>query len=392
LKELLAYGSSEVTKSQICFVTAAEITVKAFLVNHLKTLSTQYEISVVTNTNNLDLLKPFGLRLNVMPIRIERSISPTRDVVALLRLYRLFRKYRFEAVHSVTPKAGLLTMMAAFLAGVPLRIHTFTGQIWATRTGVLRLLLKTADRLTALCATHVLVDSHSQRTFLIGEGVIGASKSRVIADGSICGVDTARFRPRPDSRELFRNRLRMSESGVLFLYLGRLTIDKGLLDFAHAFNQISAINEGSHILLVGPDEENLRTRILEICKGCKGRVHFEGLTNTPEEFMAAADVFCLPSYREGFGMAIIEAASAGVPAIGTKIYGVTDAVEEGTTGWLYPPGDTHMLMLQMLKMIKNPGERKIMGERARERVIRRFTQEKITSSFVDFYKLLLPPG
>jgi glycosyltransferase involved in cell wall biosynthesis len=107
--------------------------------------------------------------------------------------------------------------------------------------------------------------------------------------------------------------------------------------------------------------------------------------------MAAADVFCLPSYREGFGMAIIEAASAGVPAIGTDIYGVTDAIKEGVTGWLYPPRDIDMLVLQMLKMIENPTERKAMGEKARERVIRLFSQEKITSAFVGYYESLLPP-
>jgi glycosyltransferase involved in cell wall biosynthesis len=378
-------------KSSICFVTAVRITVEVFLVGHLRALDPLYEITIITDTNDSDFLKPFGLSLNVLPLTIRRRISPIRDVVALIKLYRWFRKYRYDAVHSVTPKAGLLTMIAAFLADVPLRIHTFTGQVWATRTGAVRLLLKTTDRLTALCATHILVDSHSQREFLIGERVIEASKSRVIADGSICGVDTAHFCPRPDSRRVLRDKLGVPESGVLFLYLGRLTIDKGLLDLAHAFEKISTVHEGSHMLLVGPDEENVKEKILEICKRCEGRVHFEDFTDMPEEFMAAADVFCLPSYREGFGMAIIEAASAGVPAIGTDIYGVTDAIEEGVTGWLYPPRDIDMLVLQMLKMIENPTERKAMGEKARERVIRLFSQEKITSAFVGYYESLLPP-
>ncbi len=379
-------------RRQICIVTAAEITVKAFLVDHLKALSKQYEISVVTNTNNVDFLKPFGLRVNIVPVFIERAISPMRDIRALLRLVFLFRKHRFEAVHSVTPKAGLLSMVAAFLVRIPLRIHTFTGQFWVNHKGIARWCLKTADKTIAYCATHVLVDSHSQRNFLIKEEVVSESKSYVIANGSICGVDTKRFAPSLEGRKKVREELSFAESDIVFLFLGRLTVDKGLLDLAHAFKEISSAHEGSHILLVGPDEENVKERILEICKGCERRVHFKDFTDSPEEFMAAADVFCLPSYREGFGMAIIEAASAGVPAIGTDIYGITDAIEEGVTGLLYPPRDVHMFVSQMLKMIENPTERRTMGEKARERVIRLFSQEKVTSAFVGFYKSVLPQG
>jgi glycosyltransferase involved in cell wall biosynthesis len=379
-------------KPKICFITAAEITVKAFLMNHLKALSTQYDISVVTNTNNSDFLKPFGLHLNIKPLHIERAISPIRDVNALFRLIVLFRKYRYRAVHSVTPKAGLLSMLAAFLVRIPVRIHTFTGQVWANRRGVARWCFKIADRVIAGCATHILVDSFSQRDFLIKEKVVSESKSYVIANGSVCGVDTKRFVPNPEGRRKLRERFSLAESDVVFLFLGRLTVDKGLFDLTYAFEKISSVHEGSHVFLVGPDEENMKEKILETCKECKGRVHFEDFTNIPEEFMAAADVFCLPSYREGFGMAIIEAASAGVPAIGTDIYGVTDAIEKGVTGLLYPPGDAHMLAQEMLKMIENPTGRKAMGEKARERVIRLFSQEKVTSSFIAFYESLLPPG
>lgn len=379
-------------KPKICFITAAEITVKVFLVNHLKALSMQYDISVVTNTNNADFLKTVGLHLNIIPLRIERAISPIRDLNALFRLIVLFRKCRFEAVHSVTPKAGLLSMLAAFFVLIPVRIHTFTGQVWANRKDVVRWCFKIADRVLACCATHILVDSLSQREFLIKEKVVSESKSYVIANGSICGVDTKRFAPNSEGRKKLRERFSLLESDIVFLFLGRLTVDKGLLDLAHAFAKVSAIREESHIILVGPDEENMKEKILAICRGCEARVHFEGLTNTPEEFMAGADVFCLPSYREGFGMAIIEAASAGMPAIGTDIYGVTDAIEKGVTGLLYPPGDAHMLAQAMLQMIENPTGRNAMGEQARERVIRLFSQEKVTSSLVAFYESLLPPG
>jgi glycosyltransferase involved in cell wall biosynthesis len=376
-------------KKKICFVTAAEITVKVFLVNHLKALSTQYNITVVTNTNNGDFLKIFGLHLNLIPLSIERAISPICDMFALFRLIVLFRKYRFEAVHSVTPKAGLLSMLASFLVRVPVRIHTFTGQVWITRKGLMGWCLKTADQIIAYCATHILVDSGSQRDFLISNKIVSKPKSQIIANGSVCGVDTDRFSPDPKGRNELRNKFSIKESDILFLYLGRLTYDKGLLDLGRAFEKVVNINKEAHLVIVGPDEENMKTKILEQCSNSSGRIYFESYTDRPEIFMAAADVFCLPSYREGFGMTIIEAGSVGIPSIGTRIYGITDAIEEGSTGYLYSPHNIDELASKMLMMIEKPDMRKQMGMQARERVKKCYSKEIVTTAFVDFYDALL---
>ncbi|MHB8089973.1 MAG: glycosyltransferase family 4 protein [Anaerolineaceae bacterium] len=375
-------------KKKICFITAAEITVKVFLVNHLKALSTQYDVSVVTNTNNSDFLKPSGLHLNVIPLFIERTISPIRDINALFRLIFLFRKCRFEAVHSVTPKAGLLSMLAAFFVRIPVRIHTFTGQVWATRSGAMRCLLLGADRLITFCATHILVDSCSQRDFLIKENVVSESKSHIIANGSVCGVDTQRFAPNYEVRKSLRKMFLIDEFDVVFLFLGRLAFDKGLLDLTQAFVKVSGIHKNVQLIIVGPDEDNMKQRILVRCESCSDKVHFDAYTDKPETFMAAADVFCLPSYREGFGMTIIEAGSVGIPSIGTRIYGITDAIEEGATGFLYTPRDVNELTEKMLRMIEEPDMRKEMGIRARERVIRLYSKEIVTSAFVEFYDLI----
>ena len=376
-------------KKKICFVTAAEITVRVFLVDHLRALSMQYDISIVTNTNNSDLLKPFGLYLNIIPLCIERAISPIRDMNAFLGLIFLFRRYRFEAVHSVTPKAGLLSMFAAFFARVPVRVHTFTGQVWVNRKGIMRWCLKTADRVIACCATHILVDSDSQRDFLIKEKVISESKSHVIANGSICGVDTRRFIPDLEARRRTRERLSIQESEVVFLYVGRLTHDKGLLDLAQAFVKVADIQNNVHLILVGPDEENVKDSIIECCSRFSNRVHFETYTDKPERMMAVADVFCLPSYREGFGMTIIEAGSVGIPSIGTRIYGIKDAIEEGRTGFLYTPHNVDELAAMMLIMIEKPDMRNQMGAQSRERVEKYYSKELVTSAFVDFYNALL---
>lgn len=375
----------------ICFVVASEMTAKSFLISHLRVLTGIYEVSVVANTSDRNFLKPYELNVTVIPIRIERKISLYHDVRAVVSLWFLFRKERYDAVHSLTPKAGLLAMTAAFLAGIPFRIHTFTGQMWANMAGIGRYFFKTLDRLIAFNATHVLVDSHSQRDFIVLEGIVSDKKAKVLADGSICGVNVERFKPDPEIREIVRRELDIYASGTVFLYVGRLAEDKGLLDLVAAFTRAREKKPTTYLLLVGPDEEGMKERIIRLCESRIEGIRFVDYTTTPERFMAAADVFCLPSYREGFGMAVIEAASVGIPAIATRIYGVTDAVEEDVTGFLYEPHDVRELTEKMLVMIDNPELRFEMGKKARERVSRLYSSERVTSAFLDFYQSVLPP-
>lgn len=342
-------------------------------------------MTVVTNTQDLHFLKDVGIEVNVIAVAIERKISPLKDLAAVFTLYRLFRRQKFDAVHSIMPKAGLLSMTASFCAGVPVRMHTFTGQVWATRKGFGRWFLKQLDKLLAGTATHILVDSHSQRDFIIREGVVPRGKSSVVANGSICGVDTERFSPNEREKALIRERFAVREGETLFLFLGRLTLDKGLLDLAKAFVRLCDVKNQVHLLIAGPDEEDVKSRMLEVCKGCGDKIHFESFTSVPEHYMAAADVFCLPSYREGFGQVVVEAASSGIPSIGTRIYGMIDAIEDGVTGFLYPPGDTVALMSFMLKMCENIELREMMGKNARKRAINLFDRRVVTAAFLQYY-------
>ena len=375
---------------KICFVAAIELSIRVFMVGHLKRLSNEYSITVAVNTDNTGFLKPYGLDVKVFPVRILRRPAPASDVLALLRLYRFFRREGFDAVHSITPKAGLLSMFAAYLAGVPVRVHTFTGQVWATAKGAKRWFLKSMDKLIARCATHVLADSRSQLDFIIREGVVWGEKASVIGNGSICGVDSERFRPDPETRKMVREQLSIPEDSILFLFLGRLTFDKGLLDLAGAFAKVCRSAENIHLLVAGPDEEGMKEKMLSLCSEQPDRIHFYDFTDAPERFMAAADVFCMPSYREGFGIVVIEAGAAGVSSIGTRIYGVVDAIEDNVTGYLYGPGNVEELAEKMLKMIDEPSRRTEMGGRARERAIGLFSKEIVADAFLSFYRSL--PG
>jgi glycosyltransferase involved in cell wall biosynthesis len=369
----------------VCLVVSSPITVKAFLTDHIDALSEHYQVCLVLNIAKGDSIPGLNAKVEVVAAPIVRNISVLRDLHALLFLVSLFSRRKFDAVHSITPKAGLLAALSGTIARIPVRIHTFTGQVWVTRAVLARFVLKTLDKALARMATHVLMDSPSQRDFLVREGVVSEKKSRVLANGSICGVDTFRFRPDPESRNRIRQRLGIAEDDVVFLYVGRLKIDKGVMDLAQSFTRLAMDYGKTWLLIVGPDEEGLQPRIQEICSSVANRLRLVDLTTAPQEYMAAADVLCLPSYREGFGSVIIEAASVGIPAVASNIYGITDAIEASVTGLLHVAGDVADLQSKMKQMMDNQESRTRMGTNARLRAGQSFSRELVTSALLGFY-------
>lgn len=380
-------SGSALRLARVCFVVASPMTARAFLSGHIAALGERYAVELAVDADNVAELGEIPSHARIVPMPIRRKVAPLADLAALAKLYLLFRRERYSAVGSVTPKAGMLAMLAAAMAGVPLRTHIFTGQVWATRTGWNRWLLKAADRLIARLATHVLADSPSQRDFVVAEGIAAAHKIRVLGDGSICGADGERFRPDVERRTAVRGAHRIPEEAVVFLFLGRLNRDKGVLDLAEAFVVLD--DPAAWLLVVGPDEAALRGEMERRLGAALARTRFVGYTERPEDFMAAADVFCLPSYREGFGMVIIEAAAAGIPSIGSRIYGITDAIEENVTGLLCRAGDAGELAGLMAMLARDAERRRAMGEAARARALRLFSREALTRAWVDFYRQLL---
>jgi glycosyltransferase involved in cell wall biosynthesis len=364
----------------LAYVVASEMTLKAFLLDHIRGARERFEVKAIANAK-----AGADIGIEVLQVGIERQISVLADLRALFTLVGVFRREKFDVVHSVTPKAGLLAALAGAVTGVPVRIHTFTGQVWATRRGAMRLLLKRLDRLTASLATHVLADSASQRDFMIAEGVVAADKVSVLGQGSVNGVDAQRFHPDEGTRAAVRAEHGVPAGAPLFLYLGRLSRDKGLLDLAQAF----AAQESGWLLLVGPDEEGLAPQIRAAAGAAAGRLRLAGYTDQPERYMAAADVFVLPSYREGFGSVVLEAAAAGVPAIANRIYGLTDAVVEGETGLLVPPRDVPALARAMRELALDSSRRQALGRAARERALRDFRPADLTRALLAYYDAAL---
>src|SRR5262245_56173557 len=298
-------------KPHALVVAASEMTVRAFMGPQLRAMQEHYDVTVVVNSRATDLLRDLGVGGTMEYIPLRRAISIPADLRASLTLTRLMRRQRFDLVHSMTPKAGLLAMLAARVSQIPVRIHTFTGQVWATRTNMSRAILKLADRTIARCATFTLADSPSQRAFLIREEIAAPDRIAVLGKGSVCGVDVERFRPDPIRRRRIREELRIPEASVVILFVGRLTGDKGVLDVVKAFATPAACPERAsasrwaehtdlHAVVVGPDEQGLRPAMTRSCSSHSERLHFLDYTNRPEEIIAASDVLCLPSYREGF--------------------------------------------------------------------------------------------
>ena len=371
-------------KRKICFITAAPATIDAFLQQHIVTLAEEHEVTVVTDLSGKKLALPDNIAQK--DISIPRQISILSDLKALFRLISFISGAGFDAVISVTPKAGLLSMLSAFLCRVPLRLHWFTGQVWATRKGFMRKLLKACDLITAGSASHILADSESQRQFMLAEGIACASKLKIIHKGSISGVDLSRFAVNQEARADVRSSLGISDKTLLFLFLGRLNRDKGVPELVEAFSSLAEELPNIRLAIVGPDEQNLMPELEILAKQHLSKIYFRGFTDKPENFIAAADVFVLPSHREGFGTSVIEAAAMGVPCIGSRIYGLEDAIDHGVTGVLFPCGQVDDLKKLMQEMALSDADRLQMGEAAKQRVEEDFDAVVITREFINYLR------
>ncbi len=382
-------GESEARRRHICVVATVPFAIRMFMRPHIASLGSSCDVTIVTSGNSGELTGLFGGNVRVVPVEIARKIALGKDLRALFELWRIFRRENFDVVHSIMPKAGTLAMLAARVAGVRIRLHTFTGQVWGTQTGPKALLLKTLDRLLASNATHLLADSHSQRRFLIANAITRPSAIEVLADGSIVGVDVERFAFNDAARRRIRSASGIPEDGVVFMYLGRLNRDKGVIDLMHAFAEIAVQDERPHLFIVGPDEDRIEERISQLTQRFPSRVHRAGYTLLPEEYLSCADVLCLPSYREGFPNVPLQAAAAGIPTLGSCICGITDAVEDGVTGVLHAPGSIAEIARGMTRLASDVSLRQRLGKAARRRVVAAFSETRLTAAFADYYRRIL---
>ena len=380
-------------KRKIAIITSSEITITSFLIGYINSLSDFYSVTLILNIKDSKKIKNLfkDKDIKLINLKILRGIDYLQDIKSLLSLIKIFFQSKYDVIFSITPKAGFLSMMAGFICRVKFRLHYFTGQVWVTRKGFQRLFLRNIDRLMGFMATHVLTECNSQKKFLEDEKIIKKGRLKVLANGSICGVDTSQFKPDSNLKKKVRNNLGIPEDSILLLFLGRLNRDKGILDLAEVLNNLNnkpGYEEKIHLLIIGPDEEKIRQQVQIICKKYIENIHFIDFTDEPEKFMAAADIFCLPSYREGFGMAALEAGACGLPTVASRIYGLTDAVSENETGIFHSPGDTLGMEISIMKLVNDKNLRLEMGNKGRERTKNLFEKSYVTNEFVEYIKTL----
>ena len=325
-------------------------------------------------------------------IPICREISPLKDLVSLLRLWRLLGRCKPYLVEFSTPKAGLLGMLAACLRGVPRRIYMLRGLKLETAAGWKRRLLWAAEWMTARCAHVVLCNSGSLRSEALALGLAPQARMRLLGDGSSNGVDMERFSPGPTD---VRARLGYSRQTRVIGFVGRLTRDKGVPELIEALAGILHAEPEARLLLVGWFDQSedalgveLRARIeSHPCIDCTGFV-----TDTAP-YYRAMEVMVLPTWREGFPNVVLEAASSGVPVITTLSTGSRDSVVPEVTGLLIPPGYPEAIAEAVIKLLRDPDRCHRMGKAARAWVTEHYGDERVLGLTVEFYRsLLVEPG
>jgi glycosyltransferase involved in cell wall biosynthesis len=328
--------------------------------------------------------------VEAIAIPMTRGIEPFADVVSLFRLWRLLRRLKPDLVEFSTPKAGLLGTLAARMCGVPRRIYMLRGLKLETATGLKRRILLAAERLAASSAHVVLCNSESLRAKAVELGVAPANKLSMLGGGSSNGVDVVKFSP---GQSDVRKRYGVPADAHVVGFVGRLTRDKGLPELIKAFDTIVKAEPRTHLLLVGWFDnaedslsDDVRRRIAE-----HQQIHMTGYVEGTAPFYRAMDVMVLPTWREGFPSAVLEAGATRVPVVTTLSTGSRDSVVPEVTGLLIPPGYPEAISEAVLKLLRDKARRLQMGQAARAWVQKNYANEYVLGLTVEFYTGMLRP-
>lgn len=322
---------------------------------------------------------------------IARKISPIKDLVALCKLITLFIRIRPHVVHSIMPKSGFLAALASWLTLTPVRVHTFTGQVWATKSGASRFILMMIDKIILKLNTRCLTDSPSQSEFLKENGFLkNGNKISYLGKGSLSGVSLSRFKlMEHEQKRIVRKELGLNEDDFVYIFLARKSVVKGINQLFASFDQISNLPRVK-LLFIGPDESDGALSILNSkYKHLLSKIISLDIVKEHERYLAISDVLCLPSSSEGFGTIVIEASAMNVPSIGFDIVGLSDAIESNKTGILVPFPNVDKFADAMKDLYENEERLEQMRLNGRNRVLEYFSADAIYKFQKEFYKILL---
>ncbi len=374
-------------KTKIIRASTIPMSLNILLKGQLKMLSQHYDVLAVSSPgDDLQVVATReGVRVEAVPM--ERHISPFKDLKALIRLIKLFRTERPWMVHSLTPKAGLLCMMAARISGVPIRVHTFTGLLFPYAKGFKRRLLMLTDRLTCACATVVNPEGEGVKRDL-EQARITNKPLVIIGNGNVNGIDLDYFQPSEVVSALAHKYKR--DDLFTFCFVGRVVGDKGMNELAHALQRLLGDHPNVRLLIVGSFEDKLdpvQPATKEFFLNSP-QVDFMGWQDDIRPFLAASDAFVFPSYREGFPNVLLQAGAMGLPIIATDINGANEIIIQGENGVIIPPKDEDSLFLAMKSFAENLGLIRQMAGKARQLIASRYEQRALWNSLLDFYTSL----
>lgn len=375
-------------RKKIIRTSTVSTSLNTFCRGTLRRLAQTYDVVAVSTPGDElhEMAQREGVR--VVGVAMRRPISPLHDLCSLLRLLRVFRRERPDMVHSITPKAGLLSMMAAWVCRVPVRLHTFTGLVFPTATGLKKKILMLTDRITCACATHIVPEGEGVKNDLINYGIT-RKPLRVLGYGNVRGVDMQHYSRTPEVMAAAQPIMR---SGVFtFVFVGRVVRDKGINELVQAFTWLNAQEPATRLILVGRFEEDLDPVLTQTRQTIEQNDAIEAVGSQADvrQWLAASDALVFPSYREGFPNVVLEAGAMGLPSIVTDINGSREIVVEGKNGVIVPPRDTDSLYAAMMRFVQQPRQVAQMAANAREMIASRFEKSFVEQCLIDYYKEIL---
>ncbi|WP_024769164.1 glycosyltransferase family 4 protein [Aquimarina macrocephali] len=379
---------------KIIRVTTVPISLGKLLQGQLRYMSQHYDVIGVSGKggDTLEMIsKQEGIR--VIPIEMTRKITPVKDLKAVFALYKLFKKEKPDIVHSHTPKAGTVSMLAAKLAGVPHRLHTIAGLPLLEATGAKRTLLNMVEKLTYACATKIYPNSTGLNDIVIKHKFTSPKKLKVIANGSSNGIDISFFDPDLYSDEdklKLSQRLGIDASDIVIVYVGRVVRDKGINELVSAFKKLSAESTTAKLILVGTFEKDLDPLLPETEEeiNTNSNIIMVGWQNDVRPYFAISDILAFPSYREGFPNVVMQAASMGLASVVTDINGCNEIITDGINGKIIPVKDAELLFKHLKILVEDKAQRDTLAANARESITSRYERKVVWEALLEEYRAL----
>ena len=376
---------------KIIRITTVPISLKNLLKGQLKYMSSFYDVIGVSSSGDAikDIEKDEGVQ--VVTIEMTRTISPFKDLVSLYKLYKILKKEKPFIVHSHTPKAGTLGMIASKLAGVPHRLHTIAGLPLLEATGFKRWLLDAVEKMTYTCATKIYPNSHGLKEIILKNKYTNRNKLKVIANGSSNGIDVNHFSL--DSlvqkeTSILQSNLGIQNSDIVFTFVGRLVTDKGINELISAFKKVCVKYKNIKLLLVGTFE----TELDPLHKGTLTEINTNknilsvGWQTDVRPYFAVSDILVFPSYREGFPNVVMQAGAMYLPSIVTDINGCNEIITNNINGIIIPPKNEEMLLATMIELIEDSEKRERMSNVSRGIICKNYKREVIWKAILQEYK------